>query len=311
MPRISIIMPCRNAAATLPATLDSVFQQDFADWEVIAVDDGSTDDTRAILRQAAYADARVKVIRGPQRGAAAARNAALRRARGGLIAFLDADDLWSERRLSVMADLFARRPEVDIAYSRFRFFTHRPGDNRTLSSAAPGPLGPLDLLRENVTGTSSNLIARATAIAAIGPMRDDMTHGEDREWLVRAAAMGRRIEGVDRPLLFYRTTPGGLSSDLEKMRAGWRESVRAAERIGGPLDAGALRRAEAVYLRFLARRALRLKLPPIVAARYALRGAARSPRGFFKDRWRGGATLGCALINLVSFGALSAFLSDR
>src|SRR6266508_3534238 len=93
-PRISVVIPTYNAAATLPETLESVFGQSFTDFEVIVVDDGSTDATPDIL--AAYED-RIRVLRKVNEGKpAAARNLGVRAARGEFVAFLDADDCWTK-----------------------------------------------------------------------------------------------------------------------------------------------------------------------------------------------------------------------
>ncbi|MEA2126414.1 MAG: hypothetical protein QOI80_3196 [Solirubrobacteraceae bacterium] len=105
-PRVSVIMPARDAAATLPETLASVRGQTVSDWEVVLVDDGSGDDTAAIARAA---DERVRVVRnatsvGPSR----ARNRALREARGELVAVLDADDLWKPTYLESQIGAYER-----------------------------------------------------------------------------------------------------------------------------------------------------------------------------------------------------------
>ena len=101
MPTVSIITPVYNAALWLPDTLASVRAQTFADWEQILVDDGSTDDSVALVEAAARDDARYRLIRAPRNGGpSAARNLALDAARGRFIAFLDADDLWLPKKLA-------------------------------------------------------------------------------------------------------------------------------------------------------------------------------------------------------------------
>lgn len=311
MPAVSVIMPCRNAAATLASTLRSLRAQTFQGWELIAVDDGSADETGELLAAAARFDRRVRVIGGPSRGVSAARNAGLRIARGDVIAFLDSDDIWTPERLAMLFWKLRETPDAGIVYSRFAFFNGEPGDNTTESTVPRGPLSVLDLLGENRVGTMSNVVVRRWAARQIGLFRENLTHGEDREWLVRAAALGIEIHGLDSLLLHYRTSAGGLSADTEAMHRGWRESVVTARRLGAVVTDAELRSAEAVYLRYLSRRALRLGMPPKTAAQYALRGAVKSPRGFFADKRRGALTISAAVAGLVAPATVQTVLANR
>ncbi len=308
---IAIVMPCRNAEATLGGTLAGVLSQTETDWRLVAVDDRSTDGTAALLARYAARDQRIAVIDGPGLGVAAARNLGLRHVEGDLVAFLDADDIWTPTRLYTLSRFLAEDRGRQAAYSRYGFFRDTPGDGPTRSTVPPRPLTMLDLLRGNPVGTMSNLIVRRAACDTIGPFREDMTHGEDREWLVRAVGHGLTVVGVDETLLHYRTSVGGLSTDLERMYAGWRESVRSAAALDALPPAEAIRAAEAAYLRYLARRALRLNLPAGTAARYALRGACQSPRGFFSDGTRGVLTLGAALLALTASRLVRHALAHR
>ena len=305
----TVVIPCHNGERTLARTLHSVRMQTHGDWRMIAVDDRSTDRTPWILETFAALDTRVRIVAGPGKGAAAARNAALEHGAEGPVAFLDADDVWEPERLATVAPIFGSGAE--IAYTRYAFFAEEPGDSLTVSTVPPAPLTVADLLRENPVGTMSNLVASRAALDRAGPFREDMTHGEDREWLVRAAARGLSIIGIDETLLHYRTSIGGLSTDLEKMHAGWRESVRTAADLDALPPPRVLCAAEAVYLRYLARRALRLGLPPRVAADYALRGVTRSPRGFLSDGARGPLTLGSALAATVAPRLMRRVLVNR
>src|SRR6266436_6194789 len=97
MPRISVIVPVYNSESTIPRALASVFAQSYSDYEVIVVDDGSTDSTLAVV--AGYRD-RVHVIGGLNRGPSAARNTGVRASTGEYIAFLDVDDEWTPEKLA-------------------------------------------------------------------------------------------------------------------------------------------------------------------------------------------------------------------
>src|SRR5579884_658579 len=101
--RVSVVLPCFNAARFLPAALDSALSQTYLPFEVILVDDGSTDDSVAIAES--YGPL-VRVIRQTNQGESVARNRGLDAARGDLVAFLDADDIWERGKLGRQLSLF-------------------------------------------------------------------------------------------------------------------------------------------------------------------------------------------------------------
>jgi glycosyltransferase involved in cell wall biosynthesis len=114
-PLISIIMPCHNAAAHLPSSVKSVLVQTFSDWELIAVDDGSVDDTLKWLK--AQTDPRIHAHHQTNQGVSAARNAGLALAQGDYVAFLDSDDTWAPDFLALMRMALADRPDTVLVYS--------------------------------------------------------------------------------------------------------------------------------------------------------------------------------------------------
>ena len=117
MELISVVVPAHNAARYLAATLESVRSQTYAEFEVIVVDDGSTDATPHIVHEIAGNDPRFCLVQIPQSGVSAARNAGIARARGRLIAPLDADDLWHPQKLEKQAQMMLVAPEaVGVIY---------------------------------------------------------------------------------------------------------------------------------------------------------------------------------------------------
>jgi len=111
--RVSVIIPAYNAESTIAATVDSVLGQTFSDFEIICVDDGSTDRTKAIL--AGYSD-RVRVVDQPNSGPAAARNHGARVSSGKYLAFLDADDIWLPNMLERTVAAFDADPSLALVY---------------------------------------------------------------------------------------------------------------------------------------------------------------------------------------------------
>jgi glycosyltransferase involved in cell wall biosynthesis len=123
-PSVSVIMPAYNAARFVRRAVESVRRQSFAGWELIAADDGSTDSTPAVLDELAVTDPRLVVLRRPRnRGVAAARNTALRAARGKIVAYLDADD---EYYPDFLATVVRSAGRGDVLVFRYDQFDERP-----------------------------------------------------------------------------------------------------------------------------------------------------------------------------------------
>ena len=110
-PLVSVIIPTYNRGWIVKEAIDSVLEQDFSDYELIVVDDGSDDDTPAILKT--YGK-KIAVLRQPNKGVSAARNRGIEAAAGSLIAFLDSDDVWLPRKLSAQVKFFKQNPEAVI-----------------------------------------------------------------------------------------------------------------------------------------------------------------------------------------------------
>ena len=147
---VSIVTPVWNAAATVAETVASVQAQSFADWEMLLVDDGSADGSGALLARLAAREPRIRVLsHAENRGAAAARNHAIREARGRFLAFLDADDLWRPEKLATQLG-FMRAHGHPLTFTAYRRIT---ADGRPLGTVRPPPSVTREgLLRGNVIG---------------------------------------------------------------------------------------------------------------------------------------------------------------
>ncbi len=118
---VSVIIPAYNRAGTLKKAIDSVLNQSFKDFELIVIDDGSTDETLEILRD--YQD-RLKSVTIPHSGVSAARNRGIEEAEGDFMAFLDSDDYWLPEKLAVQTDFFRRNPEARICQTDETWHRH-------------------------------------------------------------------------------------------------------------------------------------------------------------------------------------------
>lgn len=135
-PKVSVIMPVYNGQAYLEQALNSMLAQSFQDWELVVIDDGSTDSTPNIL--ARYTDSRIKVIHQDNSGEASARNMGLDHAKGDYIAFLDADDYYFPNALKDLSSFLECRSEYGVAYSNGEICDSNNQQIMTLSEIRPG-----------------------------------------------------------------------------------------------------------------------------------------------------------------------------
>lgn len=114
MPEVSVIIPTYNRASFLKEAIESVLNQEYSDFELIIIDDGSTDSTRKIIEQ--Y-EGKLRYYYQPHKGVSPARNAGLRLARGNFIAFLDSDDLWKKEKLKIQIEFMKNHSEAMVCYT--------------------------------------------------------------------------------------------------------------------------------------------------------------------------------------------------
>ena len=217
----SIIIPIYNAERYLPACLDSVLAQDTSsEYEVILVDDGSTDQSGRICDEYGSVHSNFCVIHTENRGQSAARNTGMRKAKGLYILFLDADDLWSSDCLSMLDEFIREQPDM-MTFSACRF-SAVPGDGNEIHQA---------LLPEGEQGRAwLNKLSQLQAMPRPYPciyayrraflaefqffFQEDLQTAEDFEFNMRCLSTAQSIVGTDRVLLHYRKTEGSLTSSL-------------------------------------------------------------------------------------------------
>ncbi|WP_421857949.1 glycosyltransferase family 2 protein [Oricola sp.] len=311
MPLFSVIIPCFNAADTLAQTLSSLLNQSFTDYEAIILDDGSTDETLEIARAFADRYPNFRVVELENGGPSNARNlGGFVYATGSLLAFLDADDIWRSDKLLRMAEIFCKPDAPQAVYAQIGFFRQDHTNIRTSSTVLPRPLKARDLLRENNVCTMSNIVVRADAFKATGGFDSGLRYGEDVEWMVRLLAVGATIQGIDEMLVYYRTSDAGLSANLDAMHAGWCRTLESVKVLEPAVCAREIAIAEAIHLRYLARRALRVRSSRYDPLRLVMSALSKSPRGFFSEPRRGWLTLAAACADTVMPSAIRKFAAQ-
>ena len=305
-PAVAVIIPARNAAATLGETLASLQAQQFRHWQAIVVDDGSTDATADIALQHARHDPRIQCLQGPQAGVSAARNFGVRHCAGPVLAFLDADDLWLPGKLRAHLAQLQRRPEVGLSFDRIRFVDAAARPTAVTSTRRVKGLPRHAFLYENPACTASTLVFRRRAFVQAGGFDETLNHAEDLELMLRLrCTTDWQVEGLDQVLTHYRANSGGASADLLAMQQGWERVMARARRYAPDLLRIHLPRARAVHLRYLARRALRLGLPAAAGLALWRQAMASSPLALARDPAR---TLG-TLAGLLWHGTRTRLLS--
>lgn len=297
-PAVSVIMPAYNASATLAASVKSVQAQTLLNWELIIVDDGSTDDTAEIANALAEKDPRICVVQCPNRGPSVARNKGTDLARGCILAFLDADDFWAPQRLAGMLVAFRDRPEAGVLFSRTRFIDAKTLDLGTLTPHH-ARLQAADLMAENALCSTSNIVCRKQVFEATDGFTAGLNYAEDQDWLLRVALTGPwQIQGLDEEWFFYRSSPQSQSADLRAMRDGWLRMVGRACLDFPETAPEAARRAYGPIHKQLARRALRMGQPG-TAWHYLSLALRHDPLLLARQPKRTGLTLVGILISLI------------
>ena len=291
-PFFSVIIPAYNADGTIRSTIASVLAQSETDFEIIVVDDGSSDGTLTTLLSLTGLDQRLRIVSIPNGGVSQARNYGASLAKGELLAFLDADDQWACEKLARHRALHKTDPALDASFAQVQFCADQNGrmvPGRSSSTVPAGHLDVADIVVENAICTTSNFVVARDSFADIGGFDVSMRHAEDQELFARLLGFGSLIRGIDEPLVRYRMSEDGLSRDFEAMLEGWKSFA------GYWLADDELAQAEATYCRYLARRALRSGADIAVARDFARRGLEAHRDTFMAGGLRSAMTLGGAL----------------
>jgi glycosyltransferase involved in cell wall biosynthesis len=217
IPRISVIIPAYNAAWCIRRAIDSVLAQDFHEHELIVVDDGSKDDTAAIL--ADYGEA-VRVISKPNGGLSSARNAGIAAARGEFVAFLDADDWWLPAKLARQVALMDAHPDLLFCSTASAVLTPagiRLEDWRCGTGNAT-TLESIFAANAYVAGSGSAVLAKREAFSRAGGFDENLRSLEDIDMWMRLAALGG-FACIDVALVNIEKSATSMSGNLDVMRS--------------------------------------------------------------------------------------------
>lgn len=217
MPKVSVVIPAYNTAPYLAEAIESVLQQTYQDFEILVVDDGSTDNT---VQVASSYVPRIKLIEKENGGPASARNAGMRQAAGEYIAFLDSDDAWVQDKLAEQVELLERNTEIGLVFGEALMFRQIEGE-RQFGKVIGYTRSPTlkSLLLGNFIPAQTVLFRRA-CLERVGYMKESaaLPVAEDFEFWLRFAK-NYSLAGINRTLAYYRIHENNLlgsGQDIEK-----------------------------------------------------------------------------------------------
>ncbi|RVD61180.1 glycosyltransferase [Mesorhizobium sp. M2D.F.Ca.ET.185.01.1.1] len=217
-PLVSIVVAAHNAEATLARALDSLLEQEIADWEAIIVDDASTDRSPAIIAAYVERDARFQTLTISANSPARARNSGISTARGQWLMFLDADDWVDASFLAKMLSALKTAPDAVAAYCGSRRVI--PDGALTPPSISPEvAVQPFETFARRCVICTHALLVDRGAIVGLGGFDASLRTWEDWDLWQRLARLGRRWVMVDEPLAFHRINPNALSRNSAQMMA--------------------------------------------------------------------------------------------
>ena len=283
MYRATIVVPAFNVAATLGATLTSLQDQTYQDFEVIIVDDGSTDNTKQVAEQF-LDDRRFWYIQQANRGLSGARNRGIAESSGEFIGFCDADDLWHPDKLRRHIRHLDRNPNVGVSYAGSQMID---AEGRLLSvKQSPRLRGvtAAHILKRNPIGNGSSAVIRRAvfddiayvhheAYSAFSYFDETFRQSEDIEcWLRIALLTDWDFEGIRGLLTYYRVAGDGLSAKTERQLDSWENVIAKHRSLHPAFFARHEPAARAYQLRYLARRAIS-------------NGDGKTARAYLKRAW--------------------------
>ena len=270
MKKVTVVIPVFNGEKYISDCIDTVLQQSFTDYEILIVDDGSSDQSLNLAR--AYKDDRIRIIQQENKGLSGARNTGIAHARGEYIALLDADDLWDKDKLKHHVEHLDNNSHVGVSYSQ----SHLMNDNKQPLGITQKPqlknITPVTVLCRNPVGNGSAAVVRKKCFDEIMFMQpikgingivrrcyfdENFRQSEDIECWIRIALKTQwKFEGIGLPLTWYRVNSGGLSANIDNQLESWNNVIKKIDTYSPHFASKYVQIAKAYQYRYLSRRAI-------------------------------------------------------
>lgn len=214
-PKVTVVIPAYNAMEYLPETVESVLRQSFSDFELLIVNDGSSDNIEEWAH--AITDSRVNLISQENKGLSGARNAGILTAKGEYITFLDADDLWEPTKLEKQVDCLEKNIKIGLVYTWVNYF-YRPEDIVSNGRKGPEIEGDIfeQILEKNFIMCGSNVMIRRTCFDEVGVFDESLSPAADWDMWIRIAAQ-YPFAVVKEVLVHYRQHNSSMSKNYVSM----------------------------------------------------------------------------------------------
>ncbi|MCX7595968.1 MAG: glycosyltransferase [Fischerella sp.] len=224
MPKVSVVIPAYNSMKYLPETLESVLQQSFTDFEVLIINDGSSD--RIVQWASGLTDSRVKLISQKNQGVSVARNTGIAHAQGEYIAFLDADDFWHATKLEKQVRCLDDNQAVGLVHTWMAFVdSNGKSIGRVITSHAEGDVWK-QLLESNQIACSSVMVRRC-CLETVGGFEPNLNFAEDWDLWIRISCH-YPFAVIKEPLYYYRQVSNSLSKNLQVLEESCRFVIEKA-----------------------------------------------------------------------------------
>ena len=222
MPKVSVVIPAYNAMNYLPKTLNSVLQQTFSDFEVLIIDDGSTDHLQAWVAQN-ITDPRVRLITQANQGLSGARNTGIANAQGEYVAFLDADDLWEPTKLEKQVDYLDNNSTVGLVYNWIALIDAEGNPTgRIMGGNIEGDVLE-EILQRNIIDCPSVLVRRK-CFETVGMFDITLRSVEDWDMWIRIAGH-YPLAVIKEPLVYYRQHSSNMSKNWRVMEQAFHQVI--------------------------------------------------------------------------------------
>lgn len=230
-PLVSIIMPAYNAESFIAEAIRSVLNQEYVHWELIIVNDGSRDNTGAVVKS--FEDARIQYFEQENKGVSSARNKAISAASGSFLCFLDADDVMPQRSIASRVEKFIRNPDLSFIDGKV---LHKNADlTETLKTYSPSfkgqPFDELIQLKDNCLFGNTWMIRIHDDTQY--QFTDGLTHAEDLSFYL-SISKNRSYDFVDDEVLWYRRTGESAMNNLNGLENGYKHVYQLVKKLGAP-----------------------------------------------------------------------------
>lgn len=291
-PTVSVIMPVYNAEPFVAEAIESVLAQTFRGFELIIVDDGSTDGSSHICQ--GYTDGRIQFVSQKNRGIAGALNTGIQHARGQFVAFVSSKDRWLPEKLELHVAHLSANPHVGVTFAGSRFIDAEGKSMRILQRPKLRDISAVDIFCRNPVGNRSSAVIRRDELDRVAaPHSADCTRmcffdesleqSEDIEMWLRLALVGEaKFEGIPGILTEYRMENKGTSARVLRQYQSWEAVVERLRELFPEFVARNETRAKAYQLRYLARRMIQLGDPGMAVA-FLKESIKESKRPFIEE----------------------------